>query len=1160
MFSPRISSAFFLLFLAAPLHAADLKILLPLQRKVYQTNERIDLSVVRYAKEALPAGDLVLTLAGEDGSRLSFTFPVSKAEGGRAVEHLHLNGRLLRPGKYKVEVAGDGATAKTDIEIYSHIRKSSFRLINWVQGKGKAHLPMGEDNLGYNLYYGQGPTDEQGDLIRAGVDFMSNCTMSGGHQMDLRMECDWSDPYVIRGGTRRVVKRAMIDRTRPNVLGVHFYDEPGLTWHKDPKTGENTPQGIPSQMVSFEAAFGYPLKDYFKIDPKNGTDATLWDRWARWKLGFMDAAWKDSQFGVRYVRPDFLSVTQSQYGWTAFTDGYYFNVVRSLPVISGHGGYHDFGPGYFNPSFFLEMARARDYSRPNWYLPTWYGNTTSDQFRLEQYLSFQTNIQGMMSPPDLDPGIPEKSKAAAGIVESNHLMSRLGTIFTTMPVTKPPVAVLYSLSNSIHKQTSDMSYSYAHASPHGRNLMFTYLAGKLMQHQFLTVVEEDVVDGTLAAEHKAIILTSLDYLAPKVVAALEDFAKQKGLVILTKDCKVKIKGGVIVDVAPGFPEAAKVAELEKAGKWKEAEPFTRMRQALAGARELALELQPLLRQAGIKPIFKCVFSDADNPLIVATRQAAGDIEYIFAVNATHDEKGDPMLGMKSVRVCLQFEKDPRPFYDAIHGGLLPDFAANRQIVETLQFGPGQMRVWARTARPIGGIQTSTPIVRRDFGRTEAPLTVDIRAALLDKKGRLMSGSAPLRIRLMDPLGNIRYDLYRATDGGILKLNLPLACNDPSGEWKVQVIDLLANTQDMAGFTLKSASTCSAAAGATRRAVHLEQDKDNIFRFFRTHRKVTIIKGSAPYHQAAAERLVKILKPWNVECAMMSMAEANKPRSLSEEEAKTWSGMDYSGKGQIKAGDKNPPFLVGFAVQGPVILLGAPEDNALTKFLQDQKFLPYLSSKDEFPGPGRGLVAWQREGIGVLQESITLIAYDEKGMAEAVGNMFEMLAGMEPLTPLVLPAGSSVTAAKTTQRVPELKLAGQMVLPDRIIGISAKQGKATALTAARVRAQIDGKIVSEDVVNEADFQKLADELRTKENPQAQMPLQKKAAPGRLVKFALPNGKVTAVAYWGGAVALVNADGVVQAERRLPQDITAMAWSGENLLVGDADGRLTVLSAQ
>ena len=164
---------------------------------------------------------------------------------------------------------------------------------------------------------------------------------------------------------------------------------------------------------------------------KSGRDVARWHQWAIWKLGFMDAAWKEAQFGVSQVRPDFLSLTQSQYGFSAFTDGYYFNVVRSLPITSGHGGYHDFGPGYFNPSYHLEMARARDYAKPCWYLPTWYGNTTSDQFRLEQYLSFQTNIQGMISPPDMEPAVNPVRRQ--GIVESNHLMKKLGPIFTTMP-------------------------------------------------------------------------------------------------------------------------------------------------------------------------------------------------------------------------------------------------------------------------------------------------------------------------------------------------------------------------------------------------------------------------------------------------------------------------------------------------------------------------------------------------------------------------------------------------------------------------------------------------------------------------------------------------------------------------------------------------------
>jgi hypothetical protein len=526
--------------------AAELKVVLPLGRTVYQTNEWIDVAVVRQAAPRLAAGDLTLRAQGDDGSKLSFTFavPAAAAEGAaaRRTEHLHLDGRLLRPGHYTLEADADGATAKTDFDVFSHLRKTSFKLISWGRAAKEQQLVEGEDSLGFNLFYGNPGGDDAPNFLRAGVDFMSNCTMSGAHQMDIRMECDWSDPYVTRGGTRRVVRRAFRDRTVPNVLGVHFYDEPGLTWHKHPKTGEYTPHDIPAQVRAYKEAFGQEPIPYYDVKADRPEDVARWRHWAEWKLGFMDAAWKEASFGVSYVRPDYLSATQSQYGWSAFTDGYYFNVARCLPVVSGHGGYDDYGLGYFNPSYTLEMARARDFAKPCWYLPTWYGNTPSDRFRLEQYLSFMTNVQGLMTPPDIDPFDPATKPAADGVVESNHLMARLGTVFTTMPVTRPPVAMLYSMSDNVHLQTQDMQLNYAHANKQGQHLPFTYLAGKLLHQQFLAVLEEDVLDGTLAANHKAVVLTSLDYLDPKVVAALEDFAAHGGVVLLTGDCKVQVQG------------------------------------------------------------------------------------------------------------------------------------------------------------------------------------------------------------------------------------------------------------------------------------------------------------------------------------------------------------------------------------------------------------------------------------------------------------------------------------------------------------------------------------------------------------------------------------------------------------------------------------------
>src|SRR3954469_16376163 len=94
----------FVLFVAPAAGAAEVKVLLPLGRTAYQTNEWIDVSVARTAAQALASSELKLTLTGKDGSVIATTFttPAVPLVGkeARTTEHLHVNGWLLRPGRY----------------------------------------------------------------------------------------------------------------------------------------------------------------------------------------------------------------------------------------------------------------------------------------------------------------------------------------------------------------------------------------------------------------------------------------------------------------------------------------------------------------------------------------------------------------------------------------------------------------------------------------------------------------------------------------------------------------------------------------------------------------------------------------------------------------------------------------------------------------------------------------------------------------------------------------------------------------------------------------------------------------------------------------------------------------------------------------------------
>jgi hypothetical protein len=270
------------------------------------------------------------------------------------------------------------------------------------------------------------------------------------------------------------------------------------------------------------------------------------------------------------------------------------------------------------------------------------------------------------------------------------------------------------------------------------------------------------------------------------------------------------------------------------------------------------------------------------------------------------------------------------------------------------------------------------------------------------------------------------------------------------------------------------------------------------------------------------------------------------------------GLEFAGHDQIKPDASNPPAQSGFAVRGPVILLGTPADNPLIKFVADQRFLPYQPNADSMPGAGRGYVAWQRQAIGVNQESICLIAYDAAGMSEAAGTLYEMLAGLEPLTPLAWARTGVVQPAAKTNTAPELSVAWELFLEDRITGLSSTGGKLTAVTAAHTVTKVspEGAVLA-PTASPADSTERMQQFKPG-NAAALEGARKLAPTGRLPKLVADNGNQRAVAYWGGLLELFAQTGQLIASRYCPQDVTAVTWVGPRLVVGDADGRLSALT--
>ncbi len=212
-----------------------------------------------------------------------------------------------------------------------------------------------------------------------------------------------------------------------------------------------------------------------------------------------------------------------------------------------------------------------------------------------------------------------------------------------------------------------------------------------------------------------------------------------------------------------------------------------------------------------------------------------------------------------------------------------------------------------------------------------------------------------------------------------------------------------------------------------------------------------------------------------------------------------------------------------------------------------------------------MMAWQLDGVGYNQESITLIAHDEKGMEEAIGTFYQAIAGQEPLTKWALPASVTITPAKTAPGTyPAAKILRTIHLLDRVeaIGIDGDDLKALCHDGSVSRIAKKGaveKLVS--VAKPDEMEKIRNDLLASAKPAPEDVTKKQLRPDRLQKLAVQNADFLAVAYWGGTLRIADKTGTVKFEQQLPQDPTALVWMNNgHLNVGLADGTVLVLEVK
>ena len=104
---------------------------------------------------------------------------------------------------------------------------------------------------------------------------------------------------------------------------------------------------------------------------------------------------------------------------------------------------------------------------------------------------------------------------------------------------------------------------------------------------------------------------------------------------------------------------------------------------------------------------------------------------------------------------------------------------------------------------------------------------------------------------------------------------------------------------------------------------------------------------------------------------------------------------------------------------------------------------------------------------------------------------------------------------------------------------------------RLIAQAQGKVVST-----AEIENFVKDATVVLNAKQQQLANKQIRPDRMQRVVAAGDKHVAVAYWGGTLRIVNLDGQIRAEQQW-EDITAMTWQGDRLIVGLSNGLVQAL---
>ena len=328
---------------------------------------------IEFAVASTPGSNSALFIKHTDGTTTTVMVPSSKSGG---IQIIRIQPGALKPGDYTVGVTGAPDDSAVAIHVARTENPNAYWIGAWHQGNPDADTFQTESGWMWyssDLLNASVRVPKTGDVmdnaLAARIRAYSECVMGGGHQMDLQLINDWGDSWVQRAVLWKMSLATLSNRLYPS-MGIHAYDEPGLTWWPYPP-GQLNPFAIPPEVAEFKHVTGkdmplVALDNAFQTYHANPSD---FEDFVQYRPKFLQQAWTGSKWAVDAVNPNFITINQlaSAYAVGDVADGVDAQMDKSYDVCSGHGGYSDWA-GSFGAVLSGEASHGWAWNKPA-YLP-----------------------------------------------------------------------------------------------------------------------------------------------------------------------------------------------------------------------------------------------------------------------------------------------------------------------------------------------------------------------------------------------------------------------------------------------------------------------------------------------------------------------------------------------------------------------------------------------------------------------------------------------------------------------------------------------------------------------------------------------------------------------------------------------------------------------